>query len=469
MSCNVCCENYNKSLHKVIVCGKCDFHACKSCVRHYLMNSFNDPHCMSCKTLYSDEFLVESVNRSFMSGQYKNHRKELFYQRELSRLPETMTAAEQEKKARVLVNECKTLDTEIEDLSNKIRQLQKSKRLANIKISELRNQKQGKEKQKFIMPCSKSGCKGFLSSSYKCELCNLYTCKDCLELLAVENPLTKEWECIKNSDTHQHICNEETVATATLIKNSTKPCPSCGERIQKIDGCDQMWCSNCNNAFSWNTGIIDNGPIHNPHYFEFLRRAGDVDQQRNVNDVVCGGVPQHLLRTVISSDFKKHLIKLNPTNSTFTQKVLNFLVDMIRQVTHVTQVTVVSYRQIMVNTQNTMPLRVKYMLNDFDDEQFKNAIFHQDVHRRRCLQQLNIWESYSTVGIDLLRYIESKCTLKITQAEWDTVVNELRNFERFIDYFNSTMKDISKTYNIKTCRFYGSFEEGRIYSKNELK
>ena len=41
--------------------------------------------------------------------------------------------------------------------------------------------------------------------------------------------------------------------------------------ISKIDGCNQMWCTQCHVAFDWKTGAIQNS-VHNPHYFEWLRK-----------------------------------------------------------------------------------------------------------------------------------------------------------------------------------------------------
>ena len=73
-----------------------------------------------------------------------------------------------------------------------------------------------------------------------------------------------------------------------MIKKETKGCPQCGVRIYKISGCDQMWCTECKVAFSWNTGkIIYGGQIHNPHYYEWMRRTGG-EIPLNHNEVACG-------------------------------------------------------------------------------------------------------------------------------------------------------------------------------------
>ena len=87
------------------------------------------------------------------------------------------------------------------------------------------------------------------SRKIKCCICILYTCPDCLTIIG-EN---------KNEE---HKCDENSVKSAEMIKKDTRPCPTCGERIFKIEGCDQMFCTAprkdgsgfCETPFSWKTG-----------------------------------------------------------------------------------------------------------------------------------------------------------------------------------------------------------------------
>jgi hypothetical protein len=43
-----------------------------------------------------------------------------------------------------------------------------------------------------------------------------------------------------------------------------------------------MWCTECKTAFSWKSGQVVNGRIHNPHYYEHLRNTqGFVPREEN--------------------------------------------------------------------------------------------------------------------------------------------------------------------------------------------
>ena len=76
-----------------------------------------------------------------------------------------------------------------------------------------------------------------------------------------------------------------------MIKKETKPCPSCATPIFKIQGCDQMWCTQCHIAFSWRTGMRVNGVIHNPHFYQWQREGGGAAPVQTPGAQVCGGLP----------------------------------------------------------------------------------------------------------------------------------------------------------------------------------
>lgn len=138
------------------------------------------------------------------------------------------------------------------------------------------------ERREFIMKCPDDGCRGFLSSAYKCGTCNKYACSKCLVVFGAEKD-------------GAHECNKDTLESVKAIKSETRPCPKCGTRIFKVEGCDQMMCTmgDCNTAFSWNTGKIEVGRIHNPHYYEWLRRTGGGAAPREPGDIPCGGIPDY--------------------------------------------------------------------------------------------------------------------------------------------------------------------------------
>lgn len=74
-------------------------------------------------------------------------------------------------------------------------------------------------------------------------------------------------------------------ATVQSLQENTKPCPKCFTPIYKMEGCNQMWCTQCHIAFHWVSGEIIT-KFHNPHFIEFRRRNNMV-LSRDPNDVEC--------------------------------------------------------------------------------------------------------------------------------------------------------------------------------------
>ena len=226
MTCQICCEKYNKSLNLKITCpiGECNFDACKTCIRQYLLNTVKDPNCMKCNAQWNQQFIIENLNKSFWDNDYKSHRTKILTDTEISKIPETIQYAENYSKLEKFVKEKQTIDEKIKELNKEIIKYKLQSREISLKIHNIKNGNEVCERKKFIMPCQNNDCKGYLSSQYKCELCELYTCPHCFEIIG-------------HNKNDNHVCDDNSLKSAEEIKKTTKPCPNCGQRIYKIVGC----------------------------------------------------------------------------------------------------------------------------------------------------------------------------------------------------------------------------------------
>lgn len=433
-TCSVCCENYNKSTNKPISCeyGDCEFKSCKSCIRQYLLSTTNDPHCMNCKKAWSQNFLITKLNRSFISNDYKVHRKTLLLDREISKLPETIIIAEKVKKCEIKENEANEIKDKILELKRQVTILNNQYNQCHAEIRNIKSSPDNEEKKKFIMPCPNDNCKGFLSSQYKCELCQLYTCPHCIETIGYN----------KNEE---HKCNEDSVKSAELIKKETRPCPTCGERIFKIDGCDQMWCTSCHSAFSWKTGKIDNGPVHNPHFYQFQRNNNNGIVPRNPAEQPCGGLPGYHL-------FRQNVLK-KLVNDIPLQNNVN---DLHRIIGHIIHTCVRETRYKVQTLGNNENLRVEYILNRKTKEELASQLVRNDNSRRKYMELLHIYELLSNIGIELMNNLSNSNnvgSLFITEVK-----DRLVEYNNLRLYCNKQLSIVSATYNNTVPQFESNWK-----------
>ena len=130
-SCDICCETYSYK-HKVVTCV-CGYKSCHVCARTYLLTRIELPHCMSCKAKWELDFLHSSLTKTYMTKTYRIHRKQLLFDQEKSRFPETMEIVAQETDKRKLKNALKPFVTEKTAVNKSIRSL-------NKQMTELRRQ-----------------------------------------------------------------------------------------------------------------------------------------------------------------------------------------------------------------------------------------------------------------------------------------------------------------------------------------
>lgn len=417
--CYICCDSYNKSTKSEVKCyfDDCNYSACKTCVRTYLMNSTKDAHCMNCKKKWDENFVIKNLNRSFFDKEYKDHRKKLLLEREISKLPETMNEADKYNKILVEKEHIKKISDQMNELKKKLNELSSQKNTHNINIYKIRNNQE--ERKKFIMACPNNDCRGFLSTQYKCDLCNYFTCPDCHEIIGYT----------KNDP---HVCNKDSIESAKLIKQETKPCPTCGVRIYKISGCDQMWCTECKVAFSWKTGKIDGGVVHNPHFYQHMRNNNNGNAPRNPHDQVCGG-----------------LISVYQMRYSIIQKLLNFpniskkISNIHRCISHITYHNLVASRENVRKYQDFTELRILYILSKKTKSEMATQIYRSDNLRKKYTELLHIDELFSVVGIEAFNSL-----INYSGKEFVKEINyQISNLEKIRIYCNNEYKKISATYN----------------------
>jgi hypothetical protein len=231
---------------------------------------------MFCKEIWGRDFLIDNLQQTYIKTNYQKHREHLLFDRERGMLPATQPYVEQQLQKEAIEKENREITIEVNKLEKKIHE-------NNLLIARINGNQVAVERRKYVSKCPKNDCQGFLSSQLKCELCTSWVCSECREIKGTDRDA-------------EHTCNPEILESVKMLSRDTKPCPKCSTMIHKIEGCDQMFCTECHTPFSWTTLRIETGRIHNPHYFEWQRRqtAANV-AERDPNDVLCGRELDHHL------------------------------------------------------------------------------------------------------------------------------------------------------------------------------
>jgi len=410
---------------------------------------------MNCKKGWSRETLYDNFSSKFINTDLKARREELLFERERSLMPETQPYVEAELKVRYHAKKIEELQKKIEivriemgkvyslplgplavehGLTNDLEAdifrhgmaMEKAKiiRCHEVDVGYHTHAQQAwtnggsraaQVKRQFVRACPSNGCNGFLSTAWKCGICENWACPDCHEVKGLEKDAP-------------HTCDPANIATAQLLAKDSRNCPKCASMIFKINGCDQMWCTQCHTAFSWNTGRIEEHRVHNPHYYEWMRQNGTLP--REPGDVPCGGLPtlEHLrvaLGTYTGSRYsqdartpaQKQLWNIHRAH-THTQWVV--------QDRYVADDVAAAHRD----------LRVKFMLKDFTEEVFKKKLQQREKAREKKEAIRQVLDMYQTVTIDLFRSL-------LTSGDCDAALQAFINLR---DHANECMGKISKRF-----------------------
>ena len=430
--CNICDYELNLTTRKPISCPFCQFAACRTCCETYVLGETTSK-CMNppCNREWTRQFISKEFTSVFISKKLKKKREEILFDIERSLMPATQPRVERIIKSEKIAQETLGLYGKIAQLQNKIRELDSERhRLLYGNQTQTQNQR-----SEFIRACPDNDCRGFLSTQWKCGICEKWSCPDCHEIKGI----TRDAE---------HVCNPDTLATAQLLSNDTKPCPNCRTGIFKISGCDQMWCTQCHTAFNWRTGRIEQN-VHNPHYFEWLRRNGNA-VPRNPLDNPCHRDLDHRLFARI-----RNLLNTKHQANPLSKRCEEDMEKLVRNTIHMNYVILPRYATQNRERRNE-DLRIQYMRNQLAEDAFKTILQRNEKKCEKFREIHNIIDVLKTTVSDIiLRFVEH---LEQSRAgKWEDKI--LKEVEPIVEYANECLRDISKTYKSKCIVFSNDLQE----------
>jgi hypothetical protein len=433
--CNVCVEKYNKSTRAKTICPYCAFEACRECCKTWVLGE-TTARCMSstCGKDWTRQQLATAMTQVFMKDEYKKHRENILFDQERALLPATQPIVENIIKSEKLHREQEEIRIEIGRLYRKISDI-------DIRRRELQNGNQYALNQRsvFIKACPDGECRGFLSSQWKCGICEQWTCPECHEIKGMTR------------DGGDHVCNPDTVATAKLLGNDTKSCPTCGAGIHKLEGCDQMFCTMCHTGFNWKTGRIETN-IHNPHYYEWLRRSGGGAAPRNPNEIICGREINHTLVREMTRTMRRN---------TVPKEIADRVSVIGEAIVHMRYVNQDRYREDRVL--NNEQLRITYLRNQISEAEFKTDVQKNDKRFQKNREVFNIIQLFIDTITDIIYRFHSGIEQYnlILPTEQQIVCAILDEVRPITIYANECFRDISRTYNTTRLEINDNL---RIYS-----
>jgi len=247
----------------------------------------------------------------------------------------------------------------------------------------------------FLCPCPIDECKGMIESKgFSCVKCEKKVCRRCRE------PKEKD---------DGHKCDPQVLENIKFLRDDTKPCPTCATPIHKLGGCDQMFCMTCKTAFSWRTGKLETGTIHNPHAIQWQREHGG--QARDLNDIPCGGLIE--MRMIEVPD------------------------GLHRKIEPVHRVVAEIDNRIIQPNNDFSDLRLNYVQDRMDEKRWRQNIFLRERENARRSANADIYVTLRTLAIerfrDLAENVRGKQALKIKQGYVDKFLGEMEEIRTFVN------------------------------------
>lgn len=221
-----------------------------------------------------------------------------------------------------------------------------------------------------------------------------------------------------------------------------------------LRNCDQIWCVKCHTAFNWKTGKVETGPIHNPHYYQYMRENGKEIPRAGGN--YCGN-PHEIVQR-ISAHFiaenkldkntfeegldklEKFLLNIRTFDKyplvTHRQRLQHF-VDMLFFIADIPNHIRYNFLQFIPtehDNRSNLDLRIKFLMGDIDKDSFRNSVYRRKVANQKNLEYRQVLETYTQLC--------NEYNIQFLQTILD-ILNK-NDFSNFIDTINQFADDMNR-------------------------
>ena len=174
------------------------------------------------------------------------------------------------------------------------------------------------------------------------------------------------------------MCDDNNYRTCQMIIKDSKQCPKCKNYIQRIYGCNQMFCTICHTCFNWVTlEILDKVNVNNPELIEYLKISNS--NITSTSNISCDTIDYDfniLIHKLLSNEFDK-----------VTDKIIFKLIDYYDKFIEIKNYLNNDYFNQLHNQQQLLlkKYKIKYISITFDSDYDKVII---NNYRNKILNKL---------------------------------------------------------------------------------
>jgi hypothetical protein len=432
-----------------------------------------------CRREFIPDFLRANFTNNFLTHKLRTRQTGILANISANYMPQTQQVISIQDTVRTTHAKIQAYAEEMRQLQQKVNELHAEINFYNNNIGQITNGKKPVA-YTFTQKCPVDDCAGYLATDdvatttdtiKYCSLCKKHTCIECNATVTCPTDVAP----VKGDTPAGHKCDPEARRTLAEIRKHAKPCPKCGVYISKTEGCNDMFCSLCNTAFRYDTGVIQTRNS-NPLYAEYVRRMGTARATDDVAAATTAATPPQCVEITqdIVSLMEARLmamVKIKKTSADTARVIYmsNAILHIVNLIFHCETRRREIFRfherlESLYNTREAYNLRLSFLNKQTNEIQYNAELYTMCKTNNKNRDYATILDMYSQSLRDiLLEFYQYIMSLPLTRDSFQLVLQWgfYTKLTTLTDYTNNCFKQTAKNYGTspKCCIFLYVFRE----------